>query len=421
METITIYYPRRWTKTLHESNKRWNVVVAHRRSGKSTACVNHLIRDAIRTTKSRYAFISPTYKQAKATVWDMLKTHAGLVQGVNFNEAELRVDFANGSRITLFGADHPDSLRGLALWGVVFDEYSQQPSNIFSEVIRPALADHKGYAIWVGTPKGKNEFYRLYENGKTKENWLSLLLTVDDTGLIDEKELEDARQSMTEDEYNQEWYCSFEASIKGAYYAKEVSKLREDGRLTSVPHDPALQVYTFWDLGISDYTVILFYQMYGKEKRMIDVYANHGYGLDHYVHILNEKTRENGYNYAGHFFPHDVDVRELTTGRSRKEVLKTLGIQVDVVAKLNIVEGINAGRLMFQELWIDEVKCAEFVDAISQYRQEWDEKNGMFKNRPLHDFSSHYADCYRYSAVAFGRLSKASKPSVFKPKISRRV
>ena len=118
---------------------------------------------------------------------------------------------------------------------------------------------------------------------------------------------------------------------------------------------------------------------------------------------------------------HDGDEREWTTGRSRKEVLKTLGIQVDVVAKLNIVEGINAGRLMFQELWIDEVKCAEFVDAISQYRQEWDEKNGMFKNRPLPDFSSHYADCYRYSAVAFGRLSKASKPSVFKPKISRRV
>ena len=162
-----IYTPRQWTYDLHESPERWKVIIVHRRGGKTTACINHLIRDAMRVNGSRYAYIAPTYKQAKNVAWDLLKEFARQIEGVSFNESELRADFANGSRITLFGADNPDALRGLALWGVIFDEYSQQPSNIFTEVIRPALADNKGYGIWIGTPKGKNDFYRLYRRVKS--------------------------------------------------------------------------------------------------------------------------------------------------------------------------------------------------------------------------------------------------------------
>ena len=180
-------------------------MVAHRRSGKTTATINHLIRDAMNVNQSKYAFICPTYKQAKNIAWDILKEYAGKVDGVKFNESELRADFKNGSRITLYGADNPDSLRGLGLWGVVFDEYSQQPSNIFTEIIRPSLADHKGYAIWIGTPKGKNDFYRLYLRSQNDPDWFGELLSVDRSGLIDKKELDDAEKVMTPDEFQQEW------------------------------------------------------------------------------------------------------------------------------------------------------------------------------------------------------------------------
>lgn len=370
------------------------------RAGKTCACINQLIKDATLTPNSRFAYIAPTYKQAKRVAWDYLKYYSRPIPGIKVNESELTITYPNGAKISLFGADNPDSLRGLALWGVVFDEYSQQPSNIFTEIIRPALADHRGYAIWIGTPKGKNEFYRLYEEGRKSDKWLAMLLTVDDTKLIPQEELEDARKLMTEDEFNQEWYCSFEAAIQGAYYAKEIAEARKEGRITKVPHEPTLPVHTFWDLGVKDYTSIGFFQIVGKEKRMIDYYQNTGYGLDHYVRVINDKP----YNYGSHNFPHDVEVKELGTGKSRRETLESLGTQVTTVPNLSIMDGINAGRMVFPTLWIDENKCAEFLDAIAQYRAEWDDNRGMFKDKPYHDWTSHAADMYRYFSVGVDQI-----------------
>jgi len=344
-----------------------------------------LIRDAVNIPEARFAFISVTYRQAKDNVWDILKQFAGKIDGVIFNESELRADFLNGSRIKLYGADNPDSLRGLGLWGVVFDEYSQQPSNIFTEIIRPTLADHNGYAIWIGTPKGKNEFFRLYEQGQTNPEWLSMLLTVEDTKLINQKELDDARQIMTEDEFNQEWFCSFEAAIKGAYYSKDLAEARKLNHIGKVSYEKDLPVYTYWDLGIDDSTAIGFFQFSGKEIRMIDYYENWGFGLDHYIKVLKDKP----YNYERHYFPPDIEVRELTTGRSRRESLEKMGITVNVVKKLALADGINAVRMLFNRFWIDENNCATFLDAISQYRAEWDDKNGKFRDHPLHDWTSH--------------------------------
>ncbi len=408
---IKIYQPRLWTKELHESNKRWKVVVAHRRSGKTTATLNHLIRDAVNINNSRFAFIAPTYKQAKNIAWDILKEYARKIDGAVFNESELRADFANGSRITLYGSDNPDALRGMALWGVVFDEYSQQPSNIFSEIIRPALVDHNGYAIWIGTPKGKNDFYELYQRARINEHQLAILLTVEDTGLINAEELEDAKKAMTEDEYKQEFFSSFEASIKGAYYSKELEFARKEKRITTVPYEPEKLVYTFWDLGISDTTTIGFFQIVGKENRMIDYYENNGEALSHYVKVLKEKP----YVYEKHSFPHDIEVRELGTGKSRKEVLESLGIKVNVVAKLSIQDGINAGRLIFSSLWIDKIKCECFLNALGQYRQEWDDSKGMFRDKPLHNFASHPADMFRYFAIGISKFKTAKNDFQNKP------
>ncbi len=377
-------------------------MVAHRRAGKTTAGLNHLIRDALRIPKSKYAFISPTYKQGKNIAWDILKEYAIKIEGVTFNESELRSDFANGSRITLYGSDNPDALRGMGLWGVIYDEYSQQPSNVHTEIIRPALADHKGYAIWIGTPKGKNDFYRLYEYAKRDEDWLGILLTVDNTRLIDQEELDDSRKVMTEDEYQQEWYCSFTASIKGAYYATELAEARKEERITKVDWDNMIGVYTVWDLGISTRSAapagmsVGFFQKVRQEMRMIDYHETIDKGLDWWSKFLKEKP----YTYLKHLAPHDIKVPELSTGRSRLEIARELGIKFEVAPNLPVSDGIHAGRLLFKRLWIDEKRCQTWLDYIAQYRREWDDAKGMFKDIPLHDFTSHAADMYRYAAVS---------------------
>jgi phage terminase large subunit len=400
MEKQIIYKPRTWTKIFHDGPERWKVLVIHRRAGKTYASINHLIRDCLRTPNSRFAYIAPTYRQAKDIAWDMLKKSCEDIDGIRFFESELRADFKNGARIKLYGADNPDSLRGLALWGVIFDEYSQQPGNIFTEIIRPALADNKGYAIWIGTPKGKNDFFRLYEYAKRSENWLGLLLTVDDTKLIEEAELADAEGIMDSDEFKQEWFCSFEAAIKGAYYASQVSKARKDDRITSVPYIESLRVDTWWDLGIGDSTAIWFTQYVGNEIHFIDYYEASGEGLKHYASILDKR----GYLYNTHNAPHDIEVRELGSGKSRIEMAKKYGIKFKVVPKLGIQDGINAVRTDFNRYWFDENKCARGLDAIAQYHKEWDEKRGEFMSNPRHDWTSHASDALRYCAVGCKKI-----------------
>lgn len=382
------YKPREWALPVHESNKRWKVLVIHRRAGKTTAALNHLQRDALTIHGSRYAYISPTYKQSKNIAWDIIKYYSIPVPGIEYNEAELTVKYPNGSRITLYGADNPDSLRGIGLWGVIFDEYSQQPSNIFTEIIRPALTDHSGYAIWIGTPKGKNEFYRLYEQGRRDPQWLSLLLTVDDTNVLSREEIEDARKIMSEDEFLQEFHCSFEAAIKGAYYAKELAEARGEGRITNVPHQKGHEVHTWWDLGVADSTAIGFFQKIGQEWHLIDYYEASGEGLAHYAKILQDKQ----YKYSKHYAPHDIEVRELGSGTSRLETAKTLGIKFEIAPNLHIEDGIDAVRMRFNTLWIDEEKCARLLNCLSLYRKEWDDKRGDFRSKPFHDWTSHGSD-----------------------------
>lgn len=395
MEKVLIYKPRLWTKEFHESTHRWKVIVAHRRSGKTTATLNHLIRDALCNNKAKYAFIAPTYKQAKNVAWDILKQYAIKIDGAVFNESELRADFANGSRITLYGADNPDSLRGIGLCGVVFDEYSQQPTNIFTEIIRPALADHNGYAIWIGTPKGKNEFFRLYERAANNAEWYRLLLPASYSNVLAPEELISAKKSMTAEEYEQEFECSFESAVKGAYYAKELADARKNGRITAVPYMKNLRVHTWWDLGIGDSTVIGFFQKAGLEWHMIDYYEATGEGLDHYAGVLQSKK----YLYGYHFAPHDIEVRELGTGKSRKEIARTLDIDFRVVPNLPIYDGINALRMRFNTLWFDTQRCAKFLDALSMYQRKWNEQMGDYDDKPLHDWTSHAADMARYWAV----------------------
>lgn len=399
------YSPREWAKELHTSKKRWNVVVAHRRCGKTVASLNHLIRSALTTPKSRFAYIAPTYKQAKSVAWDIIKEYSFGIPRVKFNEAELRVDYPNGSRITLFGAENVDGLRGIGLWGVVFDEYSQQPGNIFSEVISKCLADHYGYAIWIGTPKGKNEFYNVYQTALKNKDWLGIKKNIDDSlehevgevidnlrkSLADDKKLVES-SVMTANEFEQEWYCSFETAVKGAYYADQIAAARNEKRIANIPYESMLPVITAWDIGMKDYTAIGFFQIVGKEIRMIDYYENTGEGMEHYINHVKSKP----YVYDRHLAPHDITVREWTAGgRSRLEIAESLGLNFEIGEKANVMDGINAVRSMFSQFWIDEKKNAKFLDALASYTKQWDEKKGQFNDKPLHNWASHAADMIR--------------------------
>lgn len=378
----------------------------HRRAGKTVAAANHLIRAALLKANTKYAYIAPTYKQAKNIAWDEMKKYARVVPGVTFNESELRVDFPNGSRITLYGADNPDSLRGITLWGVVFDEYSQQPSNIWTEIIAPTLSSTQGWAVWIGTPKGKNAFYKLYEDNLENPDWYTGLLKASESGILPESELDIQRSNMSEDEYLQEYECSWMASIKGAYYSSQIQTARNENRITNVPYEENLPVHTWWDLGVGDSTSIIFVQNVGKEWRFIDYYEATGEGFKHYAKVLKEKP----YMYGKHFAPHDIAVRMLgENSATRLEIAKSLGINFEtksenkkettVVPNISIDDGINAVRMRFKTLWIDQTKCEKLVDALTHYRKKWNDSMGRFEDKPLHDWSSHPADAVRYWAV----------------------
>ena len=418
------YKPRTWARAFHETSERWRVLVLHRRAGKTVASVNQLIKDAMLTNFSRFAYICPTYRQAKMIVWDMIKHYSRPIPGMGYHESELRADFPNGSRISLYGAENVDSLRGIALWGVVFDEYAQQPRKIFTEVVSKCLADHLGYAIWIGTPMGKNDFYNLHIKAQENDEWfhhaqgIDKTLAEEDGDVVDNlrQALEDDKKLveqgiMEQDEFDQEWNISFEASIKGAYYGTQIARLREDGRLTKVPYDENLPVQTWWDLGVGDATAILFFQQYRDEWRMIDAYEASGESLHAFVKVLQDK----GYLYSMHHFPHDAKVRELSTGKTRLEIAKRLGIRpTRLVPKLPIDDGINAVRMNFPKLWIDEEKCSEFIDKLSQYRKSYDSKGDTYKTRPVHDHTSNYADALRYWAVSQRGVASIGKDKILR-------
>lgn len=391
------------------------MLVLHRRAGKTTAILNHLQRDAIRVPESQYAFIAPTYKQAKRIAWKMLKKIA-LITGAVPNEAELSMNYPNGSVIFLAGSENIDSLRGISLWGGAQDESSQQPSNLFSEVISKCLADHRGYWIWGGTPKGKNQFYRTYETAiKNPDHYTVVFKIIDDTlkeemgetvenlrkALEDDKRLVELGE-MTEDEFLQEWYCSFNASVRGAYYAKEISSLINSGRFKLVNYDPELPVHTVWDLGVGKNLAVGFYQVAGSEAKMIDYWeGTNQEGLPQAAKVLQEKP----YLFGKHFAPHDIKATEESTGMTRWDTAKKYGIEFEVVPNIGIDAGIEKGRLFFSRLWINNKNCSGWLDAMGQYRQAWDENRGMFIETPYHDWTSHKADIHRYAAIVWEQMT----------------
>jgi len=408
------YKPRELQAEMHESVRRWNVLVMHRRFGKTVWAVNHLIKHCLtcELPRPRVAFVAPTFTQAKRIAWDYVKYYASVIPGVNFNETELRVDFPNGGRLMLLSAENPDSLRGIYLDLCVFDEFGMQNPRVWGEVVRPALSDREGAAVFLGTPAGHNHFYDLLETAKSEtdngsDQWYWKIVKASESGLVKDEELEAASSQMTLEQYEQEYECSFTAAIIGAYYGKLLSDAEDNGRITRVPYDPAYPVHTAWDLGINDSTAIWFAQIFRSGAvNVIDYYESSGVGLDHYAEILRQKD----YHWGDHLAPHDIEVREIGSGKSRLETAFSLGIRFKVIPKMKVADGINAARVLIPKCHFDRDKCAEGVEMLKQYRQEWDERRKMFRDHPRHDFTSHAADAFRYLAVGLENRQAAVRP-----------
>ena len=405
------YKPRDVFLDFHERQERWSIVVAHRRCGKTVACINDLIYKALMEGKEdgRYAYVAPYYSQAKNIAWDYLQRFAQPVLS-KANQSELWVELITGARIRLFGADNPDALRGLYLDGIVLDEYADMRSpRIWGEIIRPLLADRLGWAVFIGTPKGHNSFWDVYSNALNNPEWYVKTLRASQTNLLPASELADAAKMMSQDQYLQEFECDFESAILGAFYGKEMRALTDSGRITNVEYDPLFPVHTAWDLGYSDDTSIWWYQVVHGEIRLLDYHSSNGQPIAFYTGLIQAKEREYGYNYGIHWLPHDA--RAKTLASNGKSIIEQLSVKIPlekmkIVPSLSLQDGIQASRLALMRAWFD-TKCDDGIECLRQYQREYDEDKKVFRDKPRHDWTSHGADAFRMLSIAWREEEKA--------------
>lgn len=387
--------------------KKRAICVWHRRAGKDKTFLNYMIPRMLERVGAYYYFF-PTAKMGRDILWDGMDKN-----GFKFmdhfpkelvkrkHEQDMMVELKNNSIFKIRGTDKNEPI-GVNPVGCVFSEYSKQNPKGGWDLVRPILAENEGWAVFNFTPRGKNHAYRLYRSGLNNENWYVSRLTVDDTHAIPYDAIDEDRKSgMSEEMIQQEYFCSFDIGQEGSYYGRAMAKLWEDGHICEVPYETQSQVYTFWDLGISDSTTIWFAQFIGQEIRLIDYYSNNGEGIQHYAKVLQEKP----YVYGGHHAPHDSRQRSLQTGKSLLDMAKDIGLKFKVVEMAKISDGIESVRGILPKCWFDSEKCIDGIDALENYHREYRDKYETFADNPCHDWASHGADAFRYLAVSFRNYS----------------
>lgn len=381
------------------------LITLPRRAGKDILMWNLMIRAAIKTV-GNYSYCLPTFGQARSVIWESI-TNTGerfldyipkeLIKSIN--NVEMKIVLFNGSIIKLIGSDSYDtSIVGTNPRMIVFSEYALADENAYKLAALPILRANDGVVALVSTPRGKNHMYELYQIAKDSPDWFCYFKTVDDTHHIsvDEIRKEITSGEISEDLALQEYWCSYEMGQEGSYYAKYIDKMRLKGQIGVVPWEPSYKVHTAWDLGIKDPTVIIFFQVVGQIVRIIDYYEAADRPADHFAkYVLNQE-----YIYGYHFPPHDIMVRELSTGLSRREAYRNLGIKFTEPVAIDIEDGIELCRRTFSKVWIDEVKCKKLIKSLENYREEFDIKRKVYRGRPLHDHTSHASDAFRYLCAA---------------------
>jgi phage terminase large subunit len=396
------------------------LLVWSRRSGKDVVCFNLMIRQAVRKV-GVYFYCLPTFSQARRTIFDSI-TNDGM-RFIDFippqliksiNSQELKITLINGSICQLIGSDSYDtSLIGSNPRMLIFSEMALADADAFKYAL-PIINANGGSIICVSTPRGKNHFYDLYQIAQESPDWFCQMLSVRDTHHISldviQQDIDDGLVSP--DLVQQEYFCSFSMGAEGSYFAKYIDKLRLNGQIGKVNWDPSFPVFTVWDLGFRDSTAIIFYQVIGKVIHIIDSYSKQKEGLHHYIDVVLGKP----YRYASHFAPHDICVKEFSSGLSRLDTAKQLGIKFEtrengtksVLPMLSIMDGIEAVRSALPKMWFDEERCKDLIKALESYRQEYDNKYKVYRDKPCHDQYSHYADSMRYLALSLSCMRNSN-------------
>lgn len=422
-EKITIpfnYTPRGYQNNSYNAQPNGynrGVVIWHRRAGKDKNFINILAREAFKT-KGTYFYILPYYKQARLIIWEGMDS-----DGFRFidhfpdklvkrrENQQMVLELINGSIIRMVGSDNIDSIVGTNPIGVIFSEFSLHKPAAWN-YLRPILLENGGWALFNGTPRGRNALWKMYKHAKNDKKWFTELLTVrdtkrdDGTPVITEADIELERQAgMPEELIQQEFYCSFDAGLVGSIVGDLMEDAVKEKRIRRIPYDPELNVTTAWDLGFDDTNTIWFVQFAGQEIRLIDCYSNNRKAAPFYVNVLNSKQ----YVYAEHFMPHDVEVHEYSTGLTRRETFENLGMKniitvprTGVADKGRLSEGHHAMRQTLPRCWFDAEKCEDGIEGLKSYRREWDEKKEKFSDSPVHDWSMHFADGFRQLACGIG-------------------
>ena len=419
-------------------------LVWHRRAGKDATTLNWTIEAMCRRPGVYYYFL-PTFAQGKRIIWDGIQADGRpfrdhfpkelLIGEPNNTEMKITMACPEGghSIFQIIGGDNIDSIVGTNPVGVVFSEYSLMNPTGW-DLMRPILAENGGWAVFVYTPRGRNWGWKLWDHAARSREFYTSLKTVRDTRrdgagesgepVVSEDAIAFERDNgMSEELIQQEFYCSFEGSISGSYFGDLLNKMHGSGRITAVPHDRESLVDTGWDIGVDDETVILFTQDHldlrtgTKWLHLIDVMAGSKGGVEDYW----KRMKELPYTYGRHFGPHDLAVKEWGTGNTRLQSAWKLGLNFEVQPKLSVAEGIQAVRRMLPYLWVDAERCKRWVDALSAYHRELDEKTLTYRAEPKHDWTSHWADATRYRALAFHgetvqtARAKAERPTVQAP------
>lgn len=364
----------------------------------------------------------PEAEQARKAIWTAVNPHTGVRRideafppaiRENTNDQGMFIRFKNGSTWQVVGSDNYNSLVGAPPAGVVVSEWSLADPAAWA-YLSPILAENDGWALFLYTSRGKNHGYTLYESARKRTEWHVERQSVESTGVFTPAALEDAKQDLIalygeedgEALFLQEYFCSFDAAVIGSYYGRLIARLDAQGKIASVPYDPSVPVVTGWDLGIDDATAVWFAQMVGREVRIIDYIEARGRSL---TDIANEVLKR-GYVYREHYLPHDVEVRELSSAKTRKETLESLGLKpIRAGSQLPVQDGINAVRNLLPRCVFDARACERGLNALREYRVAWDEKNKTPRKTPLHNWASHPADAFRELAVQLIDWQEVSK------------
>jgi phage terminase large subunit len=419
---IIPYVPRPHFRPLHASQKRWIFVVAHRRAGKTVALVNQLIRAALsnprRHPPPRYAYVGPSFDQVKDLCWGYLKHYAGGYPGIRFLEGELTVIFPHGATIRLYGGGQAyERIRGIYLDGAVLDEYPLLNPRAWTSVVRPTLADYRGFVVISGTSNGDDHFHAVKLKAEDDAAWDVFDIKITDTGeyALKYEEQKELTRDMPADEYAREMLNAFDAPVEGAYYTEAINAIQNQHRITSVPVNLSGTLITGWDIGIHDFTCIWVFQLVGKAVHFVDYIEDRGHKAGHYLNMLDQRAKSWGVPFKAHILPHDVEAREWVSGESRRfGLMDATPVPILTAERVSDADGVNAVRGLLGIAWFDEQRCRRGLARLRGY------KKSRF-GTPVHDDHSHGADAMKTCAVGLPLVTALSSSLSFGGRLRRRI